>query len=278
MRHIRALKAALFGGVALAALAGCSTNWDLDKIAALPNQGGQYDQALQQAYLERARFEAGQVNWASVDYFAERAKQAAAGNPPPLQPLNERHFPKTVTNTRDYPLSALTAAHTRLSSALASGAASRSPVACANAQAWLEQWMEQQEEGFQPDHIAAAREGFNEWMPRCVPGAQAFEILFPFDSADLTPTAQGKIQAIVKAVRSQNAKSVTVSGYADRAGAEGYNQELAQARATAVSKALEASGVTVPVRVASFGENRPQVPTADGVKELRNRRVEVTVN
>ncbi|OTJ68810.1 OmpA family protein, partial [Pseudomonas aeruginosa] len=56
-----------------------------------------------------------------------------------------------------------------------------------------------------------------------------------------------------------------------------YNVGLSQRRADSVRSYL--SGRGIPDGVISseaFGESRPRVETADGVRELQNRRVEIT--
>jgi outer membrane protein OmpA-like peptidoglycan-associated protein len=74
-----------------------------------------------------------------------------------------------------------------------------------------------------------------------------------------------------------NAKSVVLAGHADRAGASDYNLRLSQRRVAAVRAAIQRAGVDVRFDISSFGEQRPAVQTADGVREARNRRVEVRI-
>jgi outer membrane protein OmpA-like peptidoglycan-associated protein len=69
---------------------------------------------------------------------------------------------------------------------------------------------------------------------------------------------------------------VLVEGHADRSGPESYNLALSQRRAEAVAAALRARGVPGDaMSLQAFGETRPRVPTADGVREPQNRRVEI---
>jgi hypothetical protein len=66
------------------------------------------------------------------------------------------------------------------------------------------------------------------------------------------------------------------SGHADAAGPAAYNQALSERRAAVVSRALIDAGVNpTTVLVAAYGESRLLHPTADGVADPRNRRVEV---
>jgi len=68
-----------------------------------------------------------------------------------------------------------------------------------------------------------------------------------------------------------------LAGHADRSGSTSYNVGLSQRRADAVRSYLSARGVP-DTRISSeaFGESQPRVPTADGVRELQNRRVEIS--
>ncbi len=69
-----------------------------------------------------------------------------------------------------------------------------------------------------------------------------------------------------------------IAGHADRSGPEDYNYQLGHRRADADQDLHDRP--RDPARRGSpresFGETMPRVPTADGVRELQNRRVEVT--
>jgi opacity protein-like surface antigen len=67
-------------------------------------------------------------------------------------------------------------------------------------------------------------------------------------------------------------------GHADRSGTPQYNQRLSERRAQAVAAELERRGVARSnMAIQAFGESRPLVPTADGVREPQNRRVEIVL-
>ena len=55
-----------------------------------------------------------------------------------------------------------------------------------------------------------------------------------------------------------------------------YNQRLSQRRAQSVASYLRSKGVGQnAIQTAAFGETRPRVPTADGVRNEENRRAEL---
>ncbi|HEX9947019.1 MAG TPA: OmpA family protein [Allosphingosinicella sp.] len=69
---------------------------------------------------------------------------------------------------------------------------------------------------------------------------------------------------------------VLVIGHTDREGSDAYNVEVSQRMAGAVRAYLTQRGVDAQfIQTMAFGESRPLVPTADGVREPQNRRVEI---
>jgi OOP family OmpA-OmpF porin len=71
---------------------------------------------------------------------------------------------------------------------------------------------------------------------------------------------------------------VLVIGHTDRVGTDPFNDALSKARAEVVRRALVARGIAPGnIVVVGRGKREPIVPTADGVAEARNRRVEILV-
>jgi len=69
---------------------------------------------------------------------------------------------------------------------------------------------------------------------------------------------------------------IQVTGYTDASGSAGYNQRLSERRANNVANALVRFGVPrQAMSVSGRGKNDQRVPTADGVREPQNRRVEI---
>lgn len=67
-----------------------------------------------------------------------------------------------------------------------------------------------------------------------------------------------------------------VTGHSDRPGSTAVNRRFALARAQVVAEALVARGVPrTSLTIESEGEDNPFVPTADGVREIQNRRVDI---
>jgi outer membrane protein OmpA-like peptidoglycan-associated protein len=73
---------------------------------------------------------------------------------------------------------------------------------------------------------------------------------------------------------------IEVNGYADTVGSHQFNQDLSERRARSVAGVLITEGRVMPERIIpqGFGETQLAVPTADGVNEPRNRRVEIRIS
>jgi outer membrane protein OmpA-like peptidoglycan-associated protein len=67
-----------------------------------------------------------------------------------------------------------------------------------------------------------------------------------------------------------------ITGHSDRPGSAAVNRRFALARAQVVADALIARGVQrSALTIESNGEDAPFIPTADGVREIQNRRVDI---
>ena len=102
-------------------------------------------------------------------------------------------------------------------------------------------------------------------------------VFFDFDKSDITPAAANILNSAVTAYANCGMASVMLAGHTDRAGSPKYNVGLAERRNAAVSAYLTGRGIPAGrITGQAFGETMPKVPTADGVREAQNRRVEVT--
>jgi outer membrane protein OmpA-like peptidoglycan-associated protein len=101
-----------------------------------------------------------------------------------------------------------------------------------------------------------------------------FVVYFDFDRSTLTPEAVGIIRQAADAFRRTGAVTIRIDGYTDLAGTAKYNIGLSKRRADAVRAELVKDGVAGnAVAEAWHGKSDPAVPTPDGVREPRNRRV-----
>jgi outer membrane protein OmpA-like peptidoglycan-associated protein len=108
-----------------------------------------------------------------------------------------------------------------------------------------------------------------------VASARTFSVFFDWSKADLTDRARQIIGEAASA-RGQGVTRIEVNGFTDRSGPADYNMRLSQRRADAVAAELVRRGVPRNEIVThGFGEENNLVPTADGVREPQNRRVEI---
>ena len=108
--------------------------------------------------------------------------------------------------------------------------------------------------------------------------ARTYLVFFDWNRADLTDRARQIIAEAATARTTVRSTRIEVSGHADRSGSDAYNQALSMRRAEAVAAELTRRGVPrAEMHIQAFGESRPLVPTADGVREPQNRRVEIVL-
>jgi len=108
--------------------------------------------------------------------------------------------------------------------------------------------------------------------------ARTYLVFFDWDKANLTDRAR---QIIAEAAQNSTRVQVTqiqVAGHADRTGTAAYNMVLSRRRADNVAAELVRLGVPKNIiMIQAFGDTKPLVPTAAGVREPQNRRVEIVL-
>lgn len=266
--------------VALALLAstGCTNRYLAEAQSAQP-QGTAFDRALASDYLALAEVEYKQGDQRDGDTYARRSIDAAKGKPTQPDEPGLRHI-------RGAEVAEVTAARQRLVKALDGNGRATKPDVAARAQSLYDCWLEQLDENLQKDHIAACRDGFKAALaqleaapvaakpvaPMAAP--EKFLVFFDFAKSNLTTDAKN---TIAKAAKVTGPARLIVVGHTDRAGPEDYNLRLSKRRADAVKAELVRLGVPAnQITAEGRGEADPLVPTADGVREPQNRRVEIT--
>jgi outer membrane protein OmpA-like peptidoglycan-associated protein len=106
-----------------------------------------------------------------------------------------------------------------------------------------------------------------------------FTLYFIRGSSELAETSKQEVQNIIRQIKKTEPPVVlNIIGHTDATGSKTYNNQLSMDRARAVEAILRSSGSPIEIiRIQSFGENDPLIPTPDGVPEPKNRRVEVMV-
>jgi outer membrane protein OmpA-like peptidoglycan-associated protein len=106
--------------------------------------------------------------------------------------------------------------------------------------------------------------------------ARTYLVFFDWDRADLTDRARQIVAEAAQASAHVQTTRIEVNGYTDLSGSAAYNQRLSVRRANSVAAELVRDGVAKDeISIRGFGESDPLVPTAKGVREPQNRRVEI---
>jgi OmpA-OmpF porin, OOP family len=108
--------------------------------------------------------------------------------------------------------------------------------------------------------------------------ARSYLVFFGWDRTNLTAQAKDIIAEAAAASSHTEFTRLAVNGYTDTSGAPAYNLGLSARRATAVRTQLIADGVPPnAISVLGFGQTHLLVVTGPGLRQPRNRRVEVIV-
>ena len=106
--------------------------------------------------------------------------------------------------------------------------------------------------------------------------ARTYLVFFDWDKADLTDRAKQIISEAAQNSSHVQLTRIEVNGYTDTSGTQAYNQKLSIARAQNVAAELVRDGVPQnEIVTQGFGDTHLLVPTAAGVREPQNRRVEI---
>ena len=108
--------------------------------------------------------------------------------------------------------------------------------------------------------------------------ARSYLVFFDWDRADLSDRARQIIGEAAQNSTHVQYTRIEVNGYTDTSGSPAYNQRLSVRRAQNVAAELVRDGVPrQAIAIQGFGQTHLLVPTADGVREPQNRRVEIII-
>jgi outer membrane protein OmpA-like peptidoglycan-associated protein len=112
--------------------------------------------------------------------------------------------------------------------------------------------------------------------PPAPEAARTYLVFFDWDRADLSARARQIVAEAAQASTHVHTTRIEVNGYTDLSGTAAYNQKLSVRRAQSVEAELVRDGVAESeIAIQGYGESNPLVPTAKGVREPQNRRVEI---
>jgi OOP family OmpA-OmpF porin len=224
-------------------------------------------------------------DWADSDYFSRKGIAASHGDVVVPELNSNWLIPLEVPlKTRGE----LSDGRQRLVAALDGGARERYPALAARAQARYDCWVERMEDDWRAAMVGPCRAEFlaaldelehgRAMQPAAapVPPARQYNVYFDFDKATLTEDGRKIVDLVASQAKGGNVK-VAITGKADLSGTDAYNLGLSKRRAEAVRQALIADGVPASnIEERYVGMREPPVPTAPGVREPRNRVVEIS--
>ena len=262
-------------------VAGCAGQAKKDLLAAesATPGGSAFSKALHKEYLEVARREFAEADRDSAVRYSKKASAAAAGQSVAPDELGSRR----VSPPYD---AGLADARKRLTAALGGSAVQDKPAALAKAQANFDCWLQEAAEPWwQPADLAFCKKNFEAAMAeveaaksaaKAAPPQTDFLVFFDFDSSALTPEALSILTEVRQAAKPGSYTSIIATGHTDTVGTAEYNLGLSQRRADSVKAELVRMGIPAAViTTVAEGEAGLLVPTADGVPEPQNRRVEI---
>ena len=284
--------------VAAVALTACTGGMQLDKAKMAGPGGSPFNFNLYKGYVGLSQMEFSEGDYEDSDVFANRAMMAAkAKKDNKIKPEGFKNR-KIPANKIDE----LRRARGKLMIALSQGGRDNYPNLAANAQVQFDCWMQEQEENFQPKDIAACRAAFmsamgklnkamapkpmakmmDKKMPMMAKAPEKpdvdgiYIVFFDFNSSKLTTASQRILRKAAAEFAIAKPGGMTLTGHADMSGASEYNAALSRKRLDSVASFLLQMGVPRMALIPSaHGEMKPLVPTDDGMREKRNRRVEV---
>ncbi|WP_051284671.1 OmpA family protein [Nisaea denitrificans] len=316
--------------------------YDTEELAGMTPPDSQFLQSLSGEYVALGDLERAEYDWPDTARFYDRAIRAGKGEMVEPETMDQRDLDPAGREE-------LNKARDKLTALFAAGARSVAGSSSASAQGGFDCWMQELEEGHQPDDIAKCREMFlaalsdveatvkgalvvllpeedgklgvirvenqqgsvtldtsrasalvartdaapkatGTFAPddvRVVFGAAiaagptppvTFMLYFEQGTDVLTPESLILLDKVLETISQRKLPQVEVSGHTDSSGSADFNDRLALDRASIVGQEVLNLGVPEEVlTVESYGERAPVVPTADGVSEPRNRRVEIVI-
>jgi outer membrane protein OmpA-like peptidoglycan-associated protein len=104
------------------------------------------------------------------------------------------------------------------------------------------------------------------------------QVLFGFDRSDLTSSAQSTLNDLKTVLQKYPDTNIEIQGHTDSKGADSYNLDLSERRATAVAGYLRSVGIaSARITTKGYGETAPEYSNATEEGMAQNRRVEFLI-
>lgn len=256
---------------------------------AAPPAGGNFIQESAHDYAGLTAMLAHRGDWGDADYFARKGLAAEHGA---IVPPEDNHNWAIPLEQPFGFRTEMAEARQRLVADLDNGGRDRFPALAARAQVSYDCWLERTEDDWAHeadgachkdfvgsiDALELALKGAPAPAAAVMPSEHLYSVYFDFDRSSLTPEGRQVVDEVAKAAKADPGLHIRLVGKADLVGTDPYNMSLSHHRADTVRAALTADGVDkVRITESWVGFHQPPVPTAPGVREPRNRVVEVTI-
>ena len=263
----------------LCMLTGCDSTQSLRELRSAAPTGSTYQKALAAGYRDFAQAKEMRYDWWTSKYFADKGLMAAYGRAIEPEEPATWDIPKTQ-------LPEFNDARKKLIKGIANNRSTQ-PETTAAAVVAYDKWVELTRNKWDAAKIEEQRDAFFALLTKLsqvhtaeasvTPQESTSTILyFPLNSDRLGDSANAAMAELVRYIQSAGNVSVTINGHTDRSGSAEYNMKLSERRARFVMNALKIAGMPESImKYFAFGETDPSVPTADGAKEPKNRRVEI---
>lgn len=272
-------------------LSACATTHHLDELRQMTPRGTPYAIALTQKYLEFSEEEAKSYDWTDSSYFAEKGLMAGYGQTVTPEEIMVWDVPEDMKPE-------LLAAREKLVELLSEEMRFNHPEKSAEAVFAFDCWLEELEESrYSPemrlcqvayyDAINALEftqieeETVEESASEEVENKEriattAYLVYFGHNDTQFAAASKQVVQQVADEIKKSPVEEILIHGHTDRSGSTQYNLNLSEKRALSVLEALLELGVPRNIlKYFAFGETDPAVPTEEGVKEPKNRRVEI---
>lgn len=248
--------------------------YELEAVRTMEPQGPPFNRGLREGYLQYTTMMEDEFDVTDYYHFAFKSIDSAKGETVLPDSLDERDVPPEGEGE-------LAAARARLLAALDQTGRRKAPGEAARAQTAFDCWIERAEDHAAPELIEECKGAFETALSdverALVTGADnVYLVFFAWDQADVSPVALTVLEQVQADYALGRPVRVVVAGHADRSGSAAYNLRLSEQRAHTVARTLATMGIPDDaMTIEAFGETQPRIPTDDGVREPRNRRVEI---
>ncbi len=268
----------------IALLSACS-GYSLQQLRHTTPSGSEFNQTLTWRYLDYAEELARRYDWEGSARFADKGLLAAYDN---------EIGPEEIAAYVQQPDAAieLSKARGELLAQLTDKNIKDRPAVAAEAMFFFDCWLAEQAKPTRADEVASCKQRFDDRIAELADTSfeailreqgelppvdtTSYIVFFPWGQTFISEEGAKVIDGVAAQLKGSEGYEVVLNGHSDLSGDAKYNLQLSKRRAEAVKARLVQAGVAeTAIQIFAFGESDPMVKTADGVKEPKNRRVEI---